>query len=252
MDPQGVDLGLIAINAFIAVLIGSTGIGGVFIGPAINLYARIPLHVALPACSAAMVFSAIAGTLIHARRKNIAWRDVTYLTVGAAPAAFLGSVALTQIQPYGIQLIVSALAIASGLQAVFPARWPTHEERVLGPATLLAVGTATGFLSALTGTGGPMVLLPILLMLRIDAIRAVGVAQFIPIPIGVLATLGNLVFAKIDLWLVGALAISLIVGSIFGAVIARNFSVTLLRLLVAILLILAGITYGLNARPGGA
>jgi uncharacterized membrane protein YfcA len=53
---------------------------------------------------------------------------------------------------------------------------------------LAAIGAGVGYVSALTGTGGPVSLMPVLLALKVDVLSAVGLGQAIQVPIGALAT----------------------------------------------------------------
>ncbi len=105
---------------------------------------------------------------------------------------------------------------------------------------LVAIGAAVGFGSALTGTGGPVLLLPILMFANVPALAAIGVGQAIQIPVSVFATAGFLLFGRIDIGLGVQLGLIMAVGVIFGAQIAHKVSASRLRLLVAIALVTVG------------
>ena len=47
----------------IAFLIGATSIGGVLLGPALNILGDAPLHVAIPGCMFAFIFTGSVGRI---------------------------------------------------------------------------------------------------------------------------------------------------------------------------------------------
>ena len=63
---------------------------------------------------------------------------------------------------------------------------------------LLVIGAITGFGSALTGTGGPVVLVPILVWCEMPILAAVGLSQAIQMPIALLAT-SAIIFTAISI-----------------------------------------------------
>jgi len=71
------------------------------------------------------------------------------------------------------------------------------------------IGAVVGFGSAITGTSGPVILLPLLFFAEFPSLYALGLAQGIQIPIAVAATIGNLIFSFEDIdWLIWALLAS--------------------------------------------
>src|SRR5262249_58845295 len=82
---------------------------------------------------------------------------------------------------------------------------------------LFFVGAARGFLFSLTGTGGPLLLVPILLSMRLGVLASVGLSQIFQLPVAIAATAGNVVYGKLDLVLGIVLAASLSGGPWVGA-----------------------------------
>src|SRR5262249_47717723 len=96
-----------------------------------------------------------------------------------------------------------------------------RDRATLPHGVLLFIGAATGFLSSLTGTGGPLVLVPILLSMRLGVLASVGLSQIFQLPVALAATAGNIIYGELDLPLGIVLAASLSGGSWFGAKLAR-------------------------------
>jgi uncharacterized membrane protein YfcA len=107
----------------------------------------------------------------------------------------------------------------------------------------VGLGAFTGFCSAVTGTGGPFLLLPVLLFCRpeLPALRAVGIAQAVPLPIAVAATLANGYFAQVDVCVAAELAACIAPGLPVGVQIAHRLGKRRLRVAVSALLVAVGL-----------
>jgi len=106
------------------------------------------------------------------------------------------------------------------------------------------IGLLVGMGSALTGTSGPVILLPILLSLKWETMDALGSAQVVQFPLALSAVIGFLVQGSghgIHWGLGGCLAAGLVPGVLAGATIAHTLPVTRLRLAVALILVLASL-----------
>src|SRR5439155_26207816 len=117
----------------------------------------------------------------------------------------------------------------------------SRKGRNRSPPALASLGGAVGVVSSLTGTGGPVVLVPLLLWLRVPVLTAVGLSQTVQVPIATLATIGHLWTGHFDLRLAGVLAIGIAVGSAVGARIAHAIPTLALARLVAIVLVWVGL-----------
>ncbi|MBS0219633.1 MAG: sulfite exporter TauE/SafE family protein [Proteobacteria bacterium] len=234
---------LIVLSFLVAVLVGSTGIGGLLLAPTISLYSGVPIQVALPASMVALLLSGVVGTLIFGGKGSIVWPHALPLAIGAAPGAFLGSFALSRMPSNAAQLVIAILAVLSGIHSMRNLRRPATDSRFLGVKVLVGTGLVTGFLSALTGSSGPLVLLPILLFMNANMIEALGLAQMIQIPIGLFATVGYLAFGRIDLTLAASTSIAVVAGATVGALGVHSFPIGLLRVIGALTLISAGVYY---------
>jgi hypothetical protein len=96
-------------------------------------------------------------------------------------------------------------------------------------------------LSSLTGTGGPLVLVPILISMKLAVLISVGLSQIFQLPVAIAATAGNLVYGQLDLALSAILAVSLSGGSWVGATLAHAVPRTVLRGIVSAALVLIGV-----------
>ena len=106
---------------------------------------------------------------------------------------------------------------------------------------LFFIGAASGFLSSLTGTGGPLLLVPILLSTGLGVLASVGLSQIFQLPVAIAATAGNIVYGQLDLALGIILAASLSGGSWFGAKLAHAVPRARLRDIVCGVLVIIGL-----------
>jgi uncharacterized membrane protein YfcA len=233
---------LVALGAAAGLLIGCVGIGGVIVVPALVYLAGESFQTAIAAALCAFIVSGIVGAYAYAKAGSIRWRATAWTWVGALPCALAGALLLSRVMPTLLELAIGLLAAGSWLHALASRRdtpKPSPERAPSAPS-LTAIGAVTGFLSALTGTGGPLVLMPILLSLQAPVLVSLGLAQAIQLPIAAAATAGNLFTGVLDVRLGSTLAGGIALGTWIGAKAAHALPTELLRKAVAVLLILVG------------
>lgn len=231
----------VLLGALSGVLIGCVGIGGVIVVPALVYLLGFPVHTAIAAAMFAFLVSGAVGTAAFARERTIRWDMTAWMWAGAMPAA-LGGALLAPSLPAGVlEGAIGALAALSGLHALRRSRTEEPATAAAPPNPLLfAVGGFTGFASSLTGTGGPLVLIPILAWLELPTLVAIGLAQAIQLPIAVLATAGNAFTGALDAATGALLGLGIAAGTWGGARLAHALPRHALRRIVAVLLVAVG------------
>jgi uncharacterized protein len=222
------------------LLIGCIGIGGVILVPALVFLAGISIQVAIPAAMFAYILSGLVATAVFARNKSIHWGMAMWLCLAATPAAFAGAWAVSVFDPRLLAALLGLLTLLSGLYALRTQKLADVASTEVPNNALLVIGAVTGFLSSVTGTGGPLVLVPILISLSVPVLTAVGLSQAIQLPVAIAATVGNVIYGTLDLTLGGVLAASLTVGSWFGAMLAHSIPRAVLRGIVSAVLVIIG------------
>src|SRR5215204_6410094 len=140
----------------VGLLIGCVGIGGVLLTPALVYVGGLGFHLAAATSMWAFLFAGAAGTSIYSSHGSIDWRLAAFAGAGANAAL-----------PEGVLMaLLATLMVITGVDALLRGHVGEQEARRFGATTLLAVGALVGFGSALTGTGGAVLLVPILLLLR--------------------------------------------------------------------------------------
>jgi len=223
------------------LMIGCIGIGGVILVPALVFLAGIPIQIGISAAMLAYILSGLVATTVFARNKSIHWGMALWLCIGATPAAFAGAWAVSVVNPRLLEAGLGLLTFLSGINSLRTLQTAESLETNASNKVLLAVGAATGFLSSVSGTGGPLVLVPILISMSVPVLTAVGLSQAIQVPVAIAATFGNVLYGKLDLTLGGVLAATLTVGSWYGATLAHVVPRAILRRIVSVVLVVIGI-----------
>ena len=232
---------LLGIGLLVGVLIGAIGVGGVLLVPALTYIGGIGIHVAIASAMAAYFFAGGMGAIQFARHGSIRWSDAAWLTTGAMPGAFIGATAAAAVPPFALEFLIAVLIIASALNSLRRTGPMGGAPRTPAKGALVVIGVVTGIASSMSGTGGPLVLIPILLWLHVPVLAAVGLSQAIQLPISVFATAGNILYGAIDLPVAAALSVLLMIGVWFGARIAHRVSSLALKRLVSVVLLAVGV-----------
>lgn len=224
----------------VGVLIGMVGVGGVLLPPGLVALGGLTANEATATSTWAFVFTGVVGTLVYAWRGVVPWAMLARLTAGVVPAAFVGALVNARLPGSVVLLGLAALTLFVGVHQLRPRA--VRETRVEpGTAVLVAVGAFVGFGSALTGTGGPVLLVPVLLTLGVAPLRAVAVSQAVQLPVVVAGSAGYLHTGLVDIRLGTTLGCLAALGVVAGAVVATRIPAEGLRRIVALACIAAGV-----------
>jgi uncharacterized membrane protein YfcA len=237
------ELSIILLGIFAGLLIGSVGIGGVVVVPALIVVFGIPATSALAATMLAFMMSGIIGARAYSSKQSLEWNSAAWLWIGAAPAAFAARLMTHRIAAWIIEAAIALLALVAGVNALRQTRRAAagSASSMTPRSALIGSGFVTGGLSTLTGTSGPLVLIPLLLRLEVPILTSLGLAQAIQLPIAAMATTGHWLAGTAEPRLGIVLGIGLGIGTWGGAQIAHRIAHHALRLIVSILLIPVGL-----------
>lgn len=228
------------IGIVLGVAIGATGIGGVLLVPILTLALGIEVKRAIAAALFSYLPSTAVAVVLYARRGSIPWRQVWPLCAAAVPTAWLGAHLAHNAPGELLEAAVGALLAAGGLYALRTPRRGGPARGDLTLAVLVGLGGGTGLVSAMTGAGGAFVLLPVLLLLDVPVLSAIGLGQAIAIPIAGLASVANIAAGLVDVRLAAVLAVTLAIGIALGTPVAHALPQAKLRRLLGSVVLLAG------------
>lgn len=222
-------------------MIGAISVGGLLLAPILTIFFDMDLHTATATSNFSFLFTGIAGTLAYMRRGTIQKRPVIWLTVGVIPATMLGAWTKSALPPEALSIILASLVIFAGANTLYKRDTSEIVSIQLTNRQWIGIGAMVGFGSSLTGTGGPVLLLPILMFYGTETLIAVGICQAIQLPIAVFASISFTIQGQIDFPLGITLGIIQALSVFIGAEIAHKLPTQVLRQIVAVALIFVGI-----------
>ena len=228
----------------VGTLIGTVGIGGILLIPALTAFAGLGIQEAMATALFTFAFTGITGTVMFQRRGSIDWRVTIPVCAGAIPFAFLGAWLNSLTRPAVLSLLLAAVIIFAGVYTLVTwrsRRDPAfHGDHGLQHALLTAIGAVSGLGSGWTGVGGPALSVPLMVLFGFAALPSIGASQVIQIIAALSGTLGNLNFGTINFPVAAAVTLLEIAGVYVGARIAHAVSPGPLKRFVAWLCIVVG------------
>jgi uncharacterized protein len=212
----------------------------VLLVPVLAYVLGVPVPTAIAVALWSYLWSGLVAVWLYARHGSVPWRPALWLCLAAAPAAYLGAVAVAVVPTRVLEALIAAILVLAGLNALRQPRISTGATRPLATPALAVLGGVTGFAAALTGAGGALILVPLLVALGEPVLAAIGLGQVIQLPIAAVATLANLWQGRIDLLLGSVLALALSLGIAAGVPLAHTLPQTALRRLLALTMLAAG------------
>jgi uncharacterized membrane protein YfcA len=238
-----IELVLVAVG--IGMLVGAVGIGGIFLPSALSVIAGLAIHQSMATSLFTFIFTGVAGTLAFQRRGSIDWQLAKPIGLGAALSGWAGAWTGSFLNAATLSLILAFIIVFAGIYTFkrSPARQiPGCGSRNWRQWLLLAcVGAGTGFISGLTGVGGPVLSVPLMLVCGFPVLTSIGVSQVIQIVGAISGTAANLHLGTIDFRLAAGLAFFAIAGVTLGAHLIHRVDMLLAKRFIGALCVLVGV-----------
>ncbi len=245
------DFALLAVvSVVVGMAIGAVGVGGVLLVPALVALAGLDVHVASATALSTFFFTGIAGTLLFQRRGSIAWRMALPVCATALVSSYLGAYVNSLLGSGLLAPLIALLTVAAGAWVLCGDIRRPQEAGGDGSHRLLAlasVGAVAGFGSGLSGAGGPLFSVPMMLVLGFAPLASIGVSQVLQITSAAAGTAGNLAYGSIDFVMAGWTVLFELAGVVLGVRAAHAVPVARLRMGAAWLCILAGAAFFLRS-----
>jgi uncharacterized membrane protein YfcA len=234
-------LPLLAAGVFVvAVLYSSVGHAGASGYIAVmSLLSLAPSFIKPAALALNVLVAAIAFTQF-ARAGHFRWSLFWPFALLAPPMAFLGG--WLQLPARMFQLLIGVVLLYSALQLFFKPAAVAEPRSPRVPAAV-AVGATLGLLSGLTGTGGGIFLTPLLLLAGWATPKTAAAVSALFILVNSAAGLGGHVLGTQQLppMVLPLLALAGAGGFIGSTLGSRHFEPILIRRLLSIVLVIAGV-----------
>jgi uncharacterized membrane protein YfcA len=239
----------------VGVVVGLTGVGGgALMTPLLVLLFGIHPATAVGTDLLHAAVTKAGGTYVHARHGRVDWRITGLLAAGSIPAAIITIVGLQRFFAGGLgdsRVITLVLGCALVLTACALALRP-HLRRLSRtpgipvprpPVLTTAAGAVLGFVVTISSVGAGALGITALFLLypQLKTSRIVASDLAHAVPLTLVAGLGHWMFGSVDFHLL----LSLLTGSLPGIYIGSHFAgripETLLRWILAAILLLVGI-----------
>ena len=240
----------------VGAIVGMTGVGGgSLMTPLLLSVFKLNPAVAIGTDLWFAAITKMAGSVSHHRAGHVDWRITSLLLAGSIPAS-LATVALmhfTGVTKGWASALTFSLGIALLLTAVSVAfrevwhrvgvkleQWvPPHRKAVL---TVLS-GLVLGVLVSLTSIGAGAVGATLIMLLypRLESHRVVGTDIAHAVPLTLVAGIGHATLGHVNWELLGALLVGSIPGIWLGAQLTRKMPEKLVRTLLCVSLVTAGL-----------
>jgi uncharacterized membrane protein YfcA len=224
------------------VAVGATSIGGVLVVPVLTAMADVGVERAVAASSLGFAFTGAAAWAAKPGAADAVGKGWA-LTGGALAGAALGALTLAWLPAGGVRLAVGLLAIGSGVFALVGRGRHATRAAASGGAASIALGVVVGCASAWSGTGGPVVLLPLLALLGWPVLQAVHAAQRVQLPVALSATAMNAMAGRLDGPLGLVVGLLVLAGWAAGRALGQRLPARRLQQALAVALIAAGLWY---------
>jgi uncharacterized protein len=235
---------LAAVAVVVGVFIGAVGVGGILLIPALSALGGLPIHEATATALFTFAFTGLAGTWLFLRRGSISWRMTVPVCGGAVLFGYAGAWVNSQIGSVTLATVIALIIMAAGAYILASPQRAEHRLRAgdtrAQQAALAAVGAVSGFGSGLSGAGGPLFSVPIMVMLGFVPLASIGTSQVLQIIAAVSGSIGNAQFGRIDFSVAWWITLAELCGVLLGVRLAHTVSTRILRSMAAALCLLVG------------
>jgi len=168
---------LLALVLAVGISLGLSGIGGFLIPPLLVAFTTLRPRDAVAAALVAFVPAGVLGTYLYGRRHPLPPRLTIALCAGTFPGIVAGrELSLSLAQRDLQRILAGVVAVAAVALLGFRAPATARPRRSPAPALVAAVGCVAAVLTVLVGVGGPLLVVPALVLLGVETSPAVAAA----------------------------------------------------------------------------
>lgn len=246
---------MIAIGLLIGLLVGLTGIGGGSLLTPLLLWAGIPPSAAIGTGLVAATVTKAAASVEHGRRGTVNWRLVGWLALGSVPTSVAAVFMLHAYVAHADWFIKYSLGwVLIATASVTILQNPPWVQRLLPPPKAngmgsvpawiaIGLGIGVGALTGITSVGsGSLLMVSLMFLTGLAPRELVGTDLVHGLMLTLATALAYWHLGHVQWLLVGGLIIGSIPGALVGARLAYRISPKPLKLALAVVLLITGIT----------
>jgi uncharacterized membrane protein YfcA len=241
---------LVVIGFLAGIGITALGPGGVFVTIALYTLTGIGPAVVAGTASATNIAAGLLGSIAYVRSGELLATQNQRLALVVSVTSVLGAligVGVNAVIPKRLfGMLLGGLIMLIGGLVWYRERTPTNSNYTIDPDSRTglaaggAVGVGVGIPAGLLGIGGPVLAVPLLMILGVPLLAALAVAQVQSVFIAGAATIGYLVQGAVSLPLVALIGIPELAGIIIGWQVAKTVDAQRLKRVLAATLAMLG------------
>ena len=183
---------IILANLLVGGMIGLTGIAGFLLPMLYSGFMGMPAAQGMALSFFAFLISGVLGSWNYYKAKNLDVRLGLLISAGSLAGAAMGVWLNLMIDESVVKKILYLVVLASGISILLrkDKERNREERRQLPAGVMVAFGFVTGAVCALSGAGGPILVMPLLVVMGVSVKTAVGVALFNSIFIAIPSCIG--------------------------------------------------------------
>lgn len=183
---------IILANLLVGGMIGLTGIAGFLLPMLYSGFMGMPAAQGMALSFFAFLISGVLGSWNYYKAKNLDVRLGILISAGSLAGAAMGVWLNLMIDESVVKKILYLVVLVSGISILLRKDKERNKEESLRlPAgVMVAFGFVTGAVCALSGAGGPILVMPLLVVMGVSVKTAVGVALFNSIFIAIPSCIG--------------------------------------------------------------
>lgn len=236
---------------FVAGVLGSMiGLGGGFIiVPILTFFGFPPTRAASDSLFAAF-FNAVASTTSYAKQRRIVYSAGIRLALFSIPGTILGAYISDEISSSTFKLLFGVILVASSMYIYSKRKIEPKDYNLSKQLMLLSIGSSffAGVISSLFGIGGGTVFVPLMvIVIGLSMKLAAPTSQFILLFVAMSGIISHSLLGHADYAQAGFLSAGAFVGGIVGSRLSIRVDEGKLKILVAIVLVVASVKLFLDS-----
>lgn len=243
----------VLVGLLVGLFSGLLGVGGgIILVPLLVLLMHKGQKEAQATSLVVVALGATSGALTYGFSDFVHWESLLFLIPGGLVGTWIGTFLVKRVEARWLQLLFSVLLVATAFRIGLDS-WTSPTNFVEGLTIASAIGFAVsglamGFLSALLGVGGGIIVIPLLVALfGFPQQLAAGTSLVAMVPLALFGAL-RLSRSGFTQWFQGLrLGLASIPGAVVGALLALSAEAIVIQVAFAILLLVAAVSMARKA-----
>lgn len=230
-------------SVFVGLIIGASGVGGVLLIPLLTYFGGLTIHQSMATALFSFFFTGVIATITYQRYGSIDWKITIPVCAGSLLTSYAGAYVNAYTNAALLYAILGLIIIISSGFALYPPKKTNvagklgRRERFLA---LLGIGLGVGFLCGLTGIGGGLVSIPVMLVLGFHPLASISTGQVLQSIVAISGSISNIANGFVDFGIVWWVTLLELVGVAAGVRIAHKVPAATLKKSVSILCLVIG------------